>query len=81
MEDLECRHNVTGLILLYSQAILWCVAAVLSVQIDSQAGPFPTKKMRQLAALPVSYEQPGFLMDILCKDMGEELRNALEGGG
>ena len=39
------------------------------------------EKRRQLAALPVSYEQPGFLMDILCKDMGEELRNALEGGG
>ena len=87
MEELECRQNVTGLVLLYTQAIHWFVSVgLLPEQVDSQASLFPVKqllaqyreKRRQLAALPVSYGQPGLLVDILCKDIGDELRSKFE---
>ena len=53
---------------------------LLSEQTESQAIPFPAKQ-RRLGSLQTNYGQSGLLIDILRRDIGEDLVNAFERGG
>ena len=90
MKELEYRKNVTGQVLPYTRAIHWFVSVVvLSKQMHGQASSFPAKqlmdqyreKRHKTDSLQTSYGQPGLLVDILCRDIGEDLVNAFKRGG
>lgn len=81
---------MTGQVLQYTQAIHWFVSVVvLSKQMHGQASSFPAKqlmdqyreKRHKTDSLQTSYGQPGLLIDILCRDIGEDLVNAFKRGG
>ena len=86
---------MTGLVLLYTQAIHWFVSVgLLPEQADGDCGgassnPFPTRQLEtsyrdkrsRLARLTSNYGQPGLLVDILARDVGEELVTAFQRAG
>jgi len=81
-EQLECKLNVTGLILLYTQAISWFVnVGLLPEQSEGPGNPFPVSmlekqykdKRTRLAGLQGHFGRPGLMVDILCEDIGDDL--------
>ena len=81
-DQLECRLNVTGLILLYTQAISWFVnVGLLPEQVEGPGNPFPVTllekqyrdKRTRLGGLQGHYGRPGLMVDILCEDIGDDL--------
>eukprot|EP00092_Neocalanus_flemingeri_P083538 GFUD01104869.1.p1 GENE.GFUD01104869.1~~GFUD01104869.1.p1 ORF type:complete len:2801 (+),score=928.21 GFUD01104869.1:744-8405(+) len=81
-DQLECRLNVTGLVLLYTQAISWFVnVGLLPEQGEGPGNPFPVSqlerqyndKRKRLAGLQGPFGRPGLMVDILCGDIGDDL--------
>jgi len=81
-DQLECRLNVTGLILLYTQAISWFVnVGLLPEQVEGPGNPYPVTllekqyrdKRTRLGGLQGHYGRPGLMVDILCEDIGDDL--------
>jgi hypothetical protein len=82
LEELEVRLSVTGLVLLYTQAISWFVAVgLLPEQPDGPQSPFPVAKLEaqyrekrlRLAECNGVYGRPRLMVDALCDDIGPEL--------
>jgi len=81
-DQLECRLNVTGLVLLYTQAISWFVnVGLLPEQGEGPGNPFPVSQLERqyrdkrnnMAGLQGVYGRPGLMVDILCEDIGDDL--------
>ena len=90
LDSLECKLNVTGLVLLYSQAISWFLnVGLLPEQPEGPNNPYPVTvldrqyrdKRKQMAASGGPFGRPGLLVDILCEDIGEDLIKSFQKGG
>merc|ERR1719357_398959 len=82
LEELEVRLSVTGLVLLYTQAISWFAAVgLLPEQPDGPQSPFPVSRLEaqyrekrlRLAESTGVYGRPRLMVDALCDDIGPEL--------
>ena len=90
LDTLDCKLNVTGLVLLYSQAISWFLnVGLLPEQPEGPHSPYPVSvlerqyrdKRRQMAGCHGPAGRPGLLVDILCEDIGEDLIKSFQKGG
>ena len=90
LDTLDCKLNVTGLVLLYSQAISWFLnVGLLPEQPEGPNSPYPVSvlerqyrdKRRRLAGCTGPAGRPGLLVDILCEDIGEDLIKSFQKGG
>lgn len=90
LQELECRQNVTGLVLLYTQAVSWFVnVGLLPEQPPGPPNPYPVhlltesyrEKRRKLGGLTRSYGRAGLLVDILCDDVGDSLVERFQKSG
>ena len=90
LDTLDCKLNVTGLVLLYSQAISWFLnVGLLPEQPEGPNSPYPVSvlerqyrdKRRRLAGCTGPAGRPGLLVDILCEDIGEDLIKSFQKEG
>ena len=90
LDTLDCKLNVTGLVLLYSQAISWFLnVGLLPEQPEGPNSPYPVSvlerqyrdKRRRLAGCTGPAGRPGLLVDILCDDIGEDLIKSFQKEG
>ena len=90
LEELEVRLSVTGLVLLYTQAISWFVSVgLLPEQPEGPTSPFPVSRLEaqyrekrlKLGEQAGAFGRPGLMVDSLCEDVGEELCSAFQRAG